>query len=110
MKKLTVSILAMIMALTLLCSCGKSVVGKWEASQDGVTATYEFKKDGSCSLSAMGMTFSGTYKADGNKLDITVSVMGESDTQTLYYEINGNTLKMADEEDMSDAIEFKKAK
>ena len=67
--KTTTKLLAVLLVLTMACgllaSCGgKSIVGKWEAG----TMTYEFKGDGTYTLTVAGQTTEGKYEIKDGKL------------------------------------------
>lgn len=96
--KRLVSLLAALVMVMSLVACGgeKGLVGTWEASADidgqEVSAGYTFESNGDCSMNALGLTLDGTYKTDGDKLIITISMMGMEQSQEYTYKVDGNTL------------------
>ena len=59
-KKITALVAVLVLTFSLV-ACGKaSVVGTWKAEQDGTVATYEFKKDGTGSVSISGIVVPST--------------------------------------------------
>ncbi len=87
-------ILAMVFALS---ACGKSnsIVGKWEATEDGITAAYEFKSDGSGSLSVSGVSVDITWKTEGDQLTVSMELLGSEDSQAYTYSLKGNELTLS---------------
>ena len=93
-KKITALVAVLVLTFSLV-ACGKaSVVGTWKAEQDGTVATYEFKKDGTGSVSIIGITLDITYKTEGEKLSVTMSFLGQSDTQEYTYSVKGKKLTL----------------
>lgn len=70
--------------------------GSWSAEQDGVEMTFTFNGDGTGSVETMGVSMDTTYTISGNTVELTMSFMGESETQELEYSINGNELTLTD--------------
>lgn len=68
---------------------GASIVGKWT---DARGATYEFRADGTIEMSNSGMTVSGTYTIDGDKLTLVLNYMGSTIEKTGLYRLEGDTL------------------
>ena len=66
----------------------KKLLGKWEPSEKKMDAevTIEFLKDGKLSITANGagkeFKFDGTYKVNGNKLELALSFGGKEKTET----------------------------
>jgi len=76
----------------------KKLIGKWEPSDSkkDLKTVVEFAKEGKLSLSVtvMGKTekIEGTYKLNGNKMDLALSFGGQEQKETL------TILKLTDEE------------
>lgn len=101
----TVALVAVLVFTLSLVGCGNSIVGTWKGSQDGVEMTFTFEKDGTGKTGVAGMTLDTTWKTDGNKLSITMSFLGQSDTQEFEYSVSGDTLKLTAD---GSTVEFKK--
>ncbi len=84
---------------------GGSLVGTWtSAQQEGYayifgytstlpyTVTYTFNADGTGTVTALFFTGTLTWSLDGNKLDLTVSMLGDVDSGTAYVTLMGDTL------------------
>lgn len=111
MKKVSILLVAVLLIATMLCACGgnkggNDIVGSWSVTQDGITMTMSFEKDGSGSISAADglVSFDFTYELDGNKI-ILDAEEDMFDTDTLTYERNGNKLTI---DDGVDVMEFTK--
>ncbi len=68
---------------------GKLLIGKWAPKEDkkGLSMTLEFLKDGKLALAVdfMGKTekIDGTYKLDGDKLEVVIKFGGDEKKDTL---------------------------
>lgn len=97
-----VASLAMVLILAMsLVACGeKGIVGTWEITEEGMTVGYTFEKDGSCKTNLLGMEIPGTYETKGDKITITMTVFGSSDSTEYTYKVDGDklTLTSADED------------
>ncbi|MFZ5975490.1 MAG: DUF5640 domain-containing protein [Bacillota bacterium] len=94
MKKKSAILILVLCASLLLVACSgstSSIVGKWKDEASGMS-TWEFKGDGTMSMTALGQTVSGTYKTDGDK--ITMTIAGDEGTGT--FKIEGNKLTLTD--------------
>lgn len=106
-------------ALVALMACGataadekidaKKLVGKWEPKEKKENGSFviEFKKDGKVTLTASGKDFKGdgTYKLDGNKLDLTMK-FGDMDrkmTRTIS-KLTDTELVSSDEQGKEDTL------
>ena len=104
--RITACVLLAVVLLTALVSCGgSSIVGKWTAEEAGVEMTFEFNADGTGKMGTMGMNVDTTWKVDGNKLSVTMSVMGIENTTEFTYEVKGNELSLTAD---GETIVFKK--
>lgn len=102
MAKKAISLVAVLVLAMSLVACGDSgIVGTWSMTEDGVTSSFTFEKDGTCKASAMGLEMSGTYKTDGDKLTITISLLGMESSQECTYKIDGNKLTITDEDNQT---------
>lgn len=94
--KRTLALLLVVVSLTvMLVSCGgNSIEGTWTATEEGVTMTMTFEDDGTGSMSTLGMTYDITWSTDGDKLTVSMSVMGM--TQEVFtdaeYAVDGDEL------------------
>ena len=109
MKKTIALVLMCALLCVCLCSCGKSIVGSWEADIEGVTGTITFEKDGTGKFEASGLSMDITWEADGGKLDMTMSLFGQTSPvfEDAEYKVKGNTLTITVD---GESVEFKKAK
>ena len=106
MKKIitTVSLcLVFVMLLSLLASCGskKTLVGTWaELDSDGkeTGVILVLANDGTGSISQDGMSGSISWSINGNKIFLTVSMCGVTETSECTYELSGNTLTLTSAE------------
>ncbi len=88
--KILKALIALVMASTILASCGgNSIVGIWASEDEG---DFEFFSDGT--FDADGE--SGTYVVDGNRLKLTDN--GGS-SETFDIKINGDTLTIYEEDE-----------
>lgn len=68
---------------------GKLLIGKWVPKEEkkGLSMTLEFKKEGKLAFAVdfMGKTetIDGTYKLDGDKLEVVIKFLGEEKKDTL---------------------------
>ena len=73
----------------------KGLIGTWE-SEDGIVMTFE--KDNKGSMSMYGMELPITWEKDGDELEVTMSFMGESETEEMtIVKLTSKTLILADE-------------
>lgn len=73
----------------------KGLIGTWE-SEDGIVMTFE--KDNKGSMSMYGMELPITWEKDGDKIEMTMSFMGESETEEMtIVKLTSKTLILADE-------------
>ncbi len=100
MKKFKLFI-ALGVSVGLLCGCGSSsssLVGRWEAVDDGVEVDYgdldelEFFSDGTYSSDLDN--YSGGYSVDGNRIKLSGII---ASAYTFSFEVSGNTLTMYDD-------------
>lgn len=107
-RRIFALILAILMVASLFAACeeGKktskkndtpSIVGKWEAEEDGLVMVYEFKTGGKgvASVEDMGISLDFEWKTDGNKLSLTI----DGETEEGEYKISGDTLTLISEGD-----------
>lgn len=105
MKKRIIAMLLAVMTMLALVGCGGGIEGTWTATQDGVTMEYTFEKDGKGSVSVSGMTLDTTWKTDGDKLKLTMSMLGQSQTQEYTYKVDGDKLTLTLD---GDTVELKR--
>lgn len=110
MKKVSILLVAVLLIATMLCACGgkggNDITGSWSVTQDGITMTMTFEKNGSGSISAAEglVSIDFTYEIEGNKI-ILDAEEDLFDTDTLTFERNGNKLTI---DDGVDVMEFTK--
>lgn len=114
MKKVIALALVAVMALVMLASCGGGngnedqgednvLVGKWEES---VTGVYEFKRNGTLTLTSFGVTFPGTYSINGEILTLDID-LGDSVPPTTYtgkFKVEDDKLYLYNDSDRVSAI------
>lgn len=89
MKRIISLALVTVLCLSFLCACGgDSIVGTWEAEEDGVTMSYTFEKGGKGSVSAEGISLDMEWSVSGDKL--TIEFMGEKEEQP--FKLDGDKL------------------
>ena len=95
-KRAVVLLLTLVLALSLIgCGKGKSgLVGTWIGEEEGITVEYTFNSNGTGNVKLMEMSLETSYKTDGDKLLITMSLLGTEQTQEYTYEVSGDTLKL----------------
>ena len=97
-KLLTIGLVVVLMFS--MTACGNKLVGTWAMSielLDGEESVLTFNSDGTCSTSLSGIVVDGTYTTDGNKLVLTLTVLGTtSEPQNYEYAIDGDTLTLTD--------------
>ena len=115
MKRILALTLVAFIALTILVSCGGNesgnedqgednvLVGKWEES---VTGVYEFKRNGTLTLTSFGVTFPGTYSINGDILTLEID-LGEGTPPTTYtgkFKVEDDSLYLYNDADRVSAI------
>ena len=83
-------IIVLMLVTTVSCGKGGSIKGKWTFG--GVI--YDFKDDNKVSISVNGLNFDGTYKTDGDKLNLSVSGLLGNVEKELSYSLNGDKLTL----------------
>lgn len=79
--------------------------GSWGVTEEGMEIIYTFNGDGTGVVEMMGMALDMTYTIDGSSVTYTITVAGESESQTLDFAVNGNELTLTDG---TDALVFTK--
>lgn len=111
MKRFTAAVLVLVCAMSLM-ACGSkkgSIVGTWviEGTDSDISAL-ELKEDGTGSISIGGtISLNITYATDNNKLTMTMTYLGQTDTEEYTYSIKDSKLIL--EED-GEQITFVKSK
>lgn len=75
-----IAIIAVVLVLVL--SGGDDLVGTWTYTEDGETANFVFNDDNSGTMGASGISFPMTWERDGDTLKITMSLLGQSSTES----------------------------
>ncbi len=73
-----------------------ALTGSWSVTEEGLEIIYTFNGDGTGVVEMMGMAMEMTYEIDGNKVTYTLTVAGQSESQTLDFTVNGNELTLTD--------------
>ena len=112
MKKMRILAVLLVSALFLAgllsaCSNEKKLVGTWVAEDDD-SSSITFASDGSGTVRESGLNGDITWSAEGNKLTITISMCGSSETSEYRYSVNGKTLTLTGIDDPDDVTVFKK--
>lgn len=107
MKKISAMMLVVALCSMMLVACGSKgneIVGAWEVTvtegEATVTMEQTFLEDGTFKMSMAGqeaITLSGTYKIDGDKLTMTMTMNGTEETTTSTYKIDGDKMTVKDE-------------
>lgn len=93
-----------VVSMTMLTACGgnkKKFVGTWEElDADGEVSYYGttlvLANDGTGSAQQDGMTASVTWSVEKDKVFITLSMCGVTETEEYTYKFSGDTLIMTD--------------
>ena len=101
MKKTYPALLVMAASLILLPlegrgDCGKKLPGTWVIDLGGITATAEYRNNGTLVQKMPGLTLTGTYTVKGGSF--TTVVQGRTTIFTIL-SCDGNTLKIKREMD-----------
>lgn len=75
-----IAIIAVVLVLVLGGS--DDLVGTWTYTEDGETASFVFNDDNSGTMGASGISFPMTWERDGDTLKITMSLLGQSSTES----------------------------
>lgn len=104
MKKIVSLVLVVLCVLTAFSACAKpetKILGTWTGEQNvlGVVAKYSFtfNEDGTGNMTAaLDIGVAMTYTIEGDKLNITTSVLGISNTRTYTYAFEGDQLLLTE--------------
>ncbi len=112
-KRVPMWVSLLLVGLLFLAACGggaPSLVGKWSATDpsSGMKITIEFKTDGKLAMGSGDFVLDvGTYKVlSASQLEMNLDFMGEQQTQTINYRLEGNKLIMSDPTDPSSTLEL----
>ena len=104
MKKIRIiAVVMLIVALLAACGSKSSLVGRWEAVDDGVEVDYgdldelEFFSDGT--YTSDSDNYSGSYSVDGNRLRISGVI---ASSYSFDFKVSGNSLIIHDDENDRD--------
>ena len=92
---------AALITVMMLCitACG-GLSGTYYSEENGLTVELTFD-NGKLTMSMLGMDFPGTYKVDGDKITMTMEVMGEEDSNTVDFRQEGDSIFI-------EGVEYKK--
>ena len=99
-------IIVMLTSMLSACDASKKFVGTWEEVESG--ATLVLANDGTGSVSEDGMSGSVTWSVEKDKIFLTVSVCGMTETTECTYEFSGDTMTLTDAE--GEVTVYKKVK
>jgi len=100
-----IAIVAVIGFMAVACDGDKDEIDidldgtTWKATENGLTMTFTFNRPNVTYTSIDGsdtVTTQGTYSVSGNKVTITLAVVGEGYTITVTGIISGNTITFAE--------------
>lgn len=102
MKRVIALSLVLVMALSVLVACGGkggsgdsgNLIGSWSATEEGVEVIFTFKDGGKGTMSSMGIEMDMTWSTDGDKINMSMSFMGETEEMSGTYKIEGNKLSL----------------
>ena len=95
-KKICVLLTVMVMTF-ILASCGSTtIVGTWTMEQDGTTTEYTFNEDQTGQINMAGITLDTSYAIEGDKITITMKVLGQEQKMEYTYQINKDALTLTD--------------
>lgn len=110
MKNLTKIIalaLVLVLTVTALISCGGSIKGKWEYTEEGMTIVWEFKDD-TFKMYAKELpdlvSLEGEYEVKGDKLIIDM----EGEEAEMKFKVSGDKLTLSGED--GEELVLKKSK
>jgi len=93
-----IAIIAIVLVLVL--SGGDDLIGTWTYTEDGQTASFEFKDDNTGTMGSMGFNLPMEWKRDGDKLSITMTFFGQSSTESFTIKkLEGDTLVLANDDE-----------
>ena len=105
-----------------------SIVGTWKVNLDEMEGAedaedmedagisfnldilYTFEDDGTGSVTALGMTVDFEYAIEGNKLSLTMTVDGETETESGTFKLEGDKLTLYTEGDEEDVTVLERVK
>jgi uncharacterized protein (TIGR03066 family) len=113
-KRVPMLVSVLLVGLLFLAACGgggaPSLVGKWSATDEasGMKVTIEFKADGKLAMGSGDFVLDvGTYKVlSASQVELAMDFMGQQQTQTVNYRVEGNKLIMSDPTDPSSTLEL----
>lgn len=97
MKMRTVLMALLLLGLMLpACKGGTSITGKWEGTNETLAiVTYEFREDGTFTVTVAGVPIEGTYKMiDSNTMELTISVLGVETVSRVDFVRSGDKLTL----------------
>lgn len=90
--KRVAAVVLVVVLLTVFAACDSGITGKWRSTSEKHTQL-AFSSSGKVSMSADGITMSGTYSALGDKLVMTLDAPdGEMYVIEAIYKIEGKKL------------------
>ena len=100
--------LVIVMLTSILSACGvdKKFVGTWQ-EVDGDT-TLVLANDGTGSITESGVSGSVNWNLDDDKVFITISICGMTETEEFSYKFSGDTMALTDAE--GETTVYRKAK
>ena len=90
MKKRVCGLLLAVLLVIALSACGNQLSGTYY-STDGFNQTFTFSGD-KITMSAFGISASGTYEVSGSTITITYDFFGSPQTWTQSFSKDGNSI------------------
>jgi len=90
MKKRVCALLLAVLLVAALSACGNTLSGTYH-STDGFNQTFTFSGD-SITMSAFGISASGTYKISGSEIVITYNLFGSEQTWSQSFSKDGSSI------------------
>lgn len=75
-----------------------SIIGTWVAEDDGMVMEYTFNAGGKGVATAMGVTVDLTWSTSGNRITLSMTYMGETETESGTYTLTGDKLILVNDE------------
>ncbi len=100
MVKRMVSLAVALVMVMSLAACGgeKGIVGTWSRESElmgqKITSSYTFDEDGTCEMSIIGITKTGTYVVEDDKMTVKLNSGDVIMTETYTFVVDGDELKL----------------
>jgi uncharacterized lipoprotein YehR (DUF1307 family) len=108
LKKIFAMSFCTVMLFALVACKGDSLVGTWSGSEDDISYTFVFEKDGKGSLDLSGVSIPFEYEVKDDEITIKMTLLGQTEEDKYQYKISKNKLTITDE--TNEVIELTKQK